>query len=56
VPPTRNDSVGTADQILTAAGFTVSGVQGNPLNTVKGTNPPAGKQVLYGSSVEILTK
>ena len=56
VPPTRNDSVGTADQILTAAGFTVSGVQGNPLNTVRGTDPPAGKQVLYGSSVVIITK
>ena len=56
VPDTRNDSVGTADQVLTAAGFTVSGVQGNPVNTVKGTNPPAGAQVIYGSSIVIITK
>jgi serine/threonine-protein kinase len=56
VPDTKGDSVGTATQILGAQGFQISGVQGNPLNTVKGTDPPAGSQVLYGSSVVIVAK
>ena len=56
IPNVNGDSVGTADQVLTGEGFTVTGVQGNPVNTVKGTNPPAGRQVLYGSAVVILTK
>jgi serine/threonine-protein kinase len=55
VPPTKDDSVGNATEILDAAGFNVTGVQGNPVNTVKGTSPPAGQQVLYGSSIQILT-
>ena len=56
VPSVKDDSVGAASQALSAAGFNVAGVQGNPVNTVKGTDPPAGSQVLYGSSVTIVTK
>jgi serine/threonine-protein kinase len=55
VPGTVQDSVGTATQVLEAQGFQISGVQGNPLNTVKGTYPAGGSQVLYGSSIVILT-
>jgi beta-lactam-binding protein with PASTA domain/tRNA A-37 threonylcarbamoyl transferase component Bud32 len=56
VPPTQGMSVGDADSALTAAGLTVSGVTGNPLNSVRGTDPGAGTQVLYGASVVIVTK
>jgi serine/threonine-protein kinase len=55
VPPTKDDSVGAATEALDAAGFNVTGVNGNPTNTVKGTDPPAGQQVLYGSSIVIVT-
>lgn len=55
VPSVRGDSVGAASQALGAAGFNVAGVKGNPVNTVKGTDPAAGTQVLYGTSVTILT-
>ncbi|HET6873364.1 MAG TPA: PASTA domain-containing protein [Acidimicrobiales bacterium] len=55
VPATRGDSVGTADQVLTAAGFNVTGVRGSPIGTVKGTDPAAGTQAIYGSSIVIIT-
>ena len=55
VPSVKGDSVGDATQALSAAGFNVAGVQGNPVNTVKGTNPRSGSQVLYGTSVTIIT-
>lgn len=55
VPSVKGDSVGAATQALSAAGFNVAGVQGNPVNTVQGTNPAAGATVLYGSSVTIVT-
>ena len=55
VPPTRGYSVGRATEVLTADGFNVDGVQGSPIGTVSGTNPAAGTQVVYGSSIVIIT-
>jgi serine/threonine protein kinase/beta-lactam-binding protein with PASTA domain len=55
VPATRGDSVGTADQVLSSAGFNVSGVRGSPIGTVKGTDPAAGTRAIYGSSILIIT-
>jgi serine/threonine protein kinase/beta-lactam-binding protein with PASTA domain len=55
VPATRGDSVGTADQVLSAAGFNVTGVRGSPIGTVKGTDPAAGTRAIYGSSIVIVT-
>ncbi|HWE54453.1 MAG TPA: PASTA domain-containing protein [Acidimicrobiales bacterium] len=55
VPSTAGDSVGQAAQTLSNYGLQVGGVHGSPLNTVTGTSPGAGTQVLYGSSVEIDT-
>jgi beta-lactam-binding protein with PASTA domain/tRNA A-37 threonylcarbamoyl transferase component Bud32 len=53
VPPTANDSVGAASEALSADGFDVTGVVGNPLGTVTGTVPAAGTQAIYGSEIEI---
>lgn len=55
VPDVTNDSVGAATQTLQNAGFTVSGVTGNPLGTVTRTSPAAGSVVHYGSAVQIFT-
>jgi serine/threonine-protein kinase len=55
IPSVFGDSVGTATQLLSSDGFPVQGVSGNPLNTVTGTIPQAGKTVIYGSPVEIVT-
>lgn len=55
VPPTAGDSVGTAAQTLGDGGLQVGGVDGSPLDTVSGTSPAAGSQVLFGSSVVIDT-
>jgi beta-lactam-binding protein with PASTA domain len=55
VPDVAGQSVGAATQALQAAGFSVSGVTGNPLGTVSRTSPAAGAEVLYGSSVQIFT-
>jgi beta-lactam-binding protein with PASTA domain len=55
IPPTKGQSVGEATQLLTSAGLNVAEVKGNPLNTVKGTDPPAGTQVLYSSAVTLVT-
>jgi serine/threonine protein kinase len=55
IPPTKGQSVGEATQLLTSAGLNVAEVKGNPLNTVKGTEPPGGTQVLYGSAVTLVT-
>jgi serine/threonine-protein kinase len=55
IPSTKGESVGSATQQLSALGLNVSEVKGNPLDTVRSTDPPAGTQVHYGSSVTIVT-
>jgi serine/threonine-protein kinase len=55
IPGVYGDSVGSASQALSSDGFIISGVAGNPLNTVTGTVPQAGTMVIYGSPVQILT-
>jgi serine/threonine-protein kinase len=55
VPDVEDDSVGAASQALSAAGFEVSGVTGNPIATVTGTSPGGGVMADYGSSVQIIT-
>jgi serine/threonine-protein kinase len=55
VPDVRTYSVGTASQTLSAAGFQVSGVTGNPIATVVGTSPGVGSMAIYGSAVQIIT-
>jgi serine/threonine-protein kinase len=48
-------SVGAATTTLGSLGFQVSGVDGNPLGTVTGTDPAAGTTIDYGSPVQIVT-
>ncbi len=55
VPYVHGDSVTGAAQSLEAGGFSVSGVSGNPTATVSGTSPSGGSEILYGSSVQIVT-
>ena len=56
VPFVHGDSVTSAAQNLEAQGFSVSGVSsGNPTSTVSGTSPSGGSEILYGSSVQIVT-
>lgn len=55
VPSVAGDTVAQADQILANYGFSVSGVTGNPGATVTGTSPPAGTELIIGSSVQIIT-
>ncbi|MBV9661981.1 MAG: PASTA domain-containing protein [Acidimicrobiales bacterium] len=55
IPNVHSYSVGAASQALQSAGFVVSGVTGNPLGTVTGTNPAAGTMAHYGAAVQIIT-
>jgi serine/threonine-protein kinase len=55
VPTTKGESVGAASQLLSSVGLNPTAVEGNPVNTVKNTNPAAGTRALYGSSVTIIT-
>jgi serine/threonine protein kinase/beta-lactam-binding protein with PASTA domain len=55
VPDVASNSVTTASQLLAAAGFSVSGVTGNPTATVTGSDPAAGTMALYGSAVQLST-
>jgi serine/threonine-protein kinase len=55
VTDVHGQSVGAATQALQSAGFTVSGVTGNPLNTVVRTSPASGAMVLRGSAVTLFT-
>jgi serine/threonine-protein kinase len=55
VPDVRSKSVVDATNALQAAGFNVTGVTGNPTRSVTRTSPPAGAQVLRGSSVALFT-
>jgi serine/threonine-protein kinase len=56
IPDVKGQSVQDAASQLQAAGFTVSGVQGNPFRTVEGTNPPAGSRAKSGTPVVIITR
>jgi serine/threonine-protein kinase len=56
VPDVKGKSVADAIDILQAAGFSVAGVQGNPLRSVQGTTPPAGTQAPKGTGVTLITK
>ncbi len=55
VPQVAGDSVGAAVQALSAVGLGVAGTNGNPINSVTSTVPVAGSEVLYGSSVTLVT-
>jgi serine/threonine-protein kinase len=55
VPNVATLSVSSATDDLTAYGFQVTEVLGNPNAAVRGTNPSAGTLALYGSPVVILT-
>ncbi len=55
VPNLAGDSVGAAVQALSADGLGVAGTNGNPINSVTATSPASGTQVLYGSSVTLVT-
>jgi eukaryotic-like serine/threonine-protein kinase len=55
VPNVARDSVSQATQALEAAGFSVTGVTGNPTATVTGTYPPEGTLLVIHSSVQIIT-
>ena len=55
VPNVAQDSVSEAAAALEAAGFSVSGVTGNPTAVVTGTSPPAGTLLVIHSSVQIIT-
>jgi serine/threonine-protein kinase len=55
VPNVTQDSVSQATHTLEAAGFSVSGVTGNPTATVSGTYPPEGTVLVIHSSVQIIT-
>jgi beta-lactam-binding protein with PASTA domain len=56
VPDVSGQSVQDAAAQLQAAGFKVSGVQGDPFRTVTGTNPPAGTRAASGTAVVIITR
>ena len=56
IPDVSGQSVHDAASQLQAAGFTVSGVQGNPFRTVTGTDPKAGTKAPSGTGVMIITR
>jgi serine/threonine-protein kinase len=55
IPPVAGSNVAAASAALSGAGFTVSGVSGNPTAPVTGTSPAAGTRVRRGASVQIVT-
>ena len=56
IPDVAGRDVVEAASVLDEAGFTVSGVDGNPFRPVTGTNPPAGTRVERGSGVVLVTR
>ena len=56
IPEVKGQSVKDAKAQLEAAGFTVSGVQGDPERTVTGTNPDAGTRAPSGTGVLLITR
>ncbi|MDQ2754111.1 MAG: PASTA domain-containing protein [Actinomycetota bacterium] len=55
VPSVKSLSVTAASQALSAVGFQVSGVTGNPTAAVTGSTPPAGALVHRGGAVQLTT-
>jgi serine/threonine-protein kinase len=55
VPNVAGDSVGAASQSLSALGFQISGVTGNPIATVTSTAPVAGTLAHFGAPIQIVT-
>jgi eukaryotic-like serine/threonine-protein kinase len=55
VPDVGGQGIQSAFDELEAAGLDVDGVQGPPVGTVQGTDPPAGTLVDPGSSVTLIT-
>ena len=55
VPDVRTQTVDSATKALQGAGFSVSGVTGDPTKSVTHTSPAAGAQILRGSSVTLFT-
>jgi beta-lactam-binding protein with PASTA domain len=49
-------SVSDASDALTAAGFTIKGVTGDPKRTVSATDPPAGTKAKAGTPIQIITR
>ena len=56
VPSVAGSSVAAAASALSADGFTVSGVTGNPTAAVTATVPVAGTPVLRGGTVQLVTR
>lgn len=56
IPDVRGKNVIEATNILQAAGFTVTGVSGNPFQNVTATNPPIGTLAQKGSGVQLITR
>jgi serine/threonine-protein kinase len=55
VPSIAGDTVAAASTALSAAGFSVSGVNGNPTAPASGSTPAAGTRAHRGSAVQIVT-
>ncbi len=55
VPNVLQDTVSQATSAMQSAGLSVSGVSGNPNNSVVGTQPSIGSTVPTGSSVQLFT-
>ncbi len=55
VPNVAGDTVSEASQALTARGFSVSGVTGNPTAVVNGTDPQSGTLIPFNAAVQIIT-
>jgi serine/threonine-protein kinase len=55
VPPVAGSTVAAATAALSGAGFTVSGVSGNPTAPVTGTSPAAGTRIHRRAAVQIVT-
>nr|MDQ2729712.1 PASTA domain-containing protein [Actinomycetota bacterium] len=55
VPPVGGTTVAAASAALSGAGFSVSGVTGNPTAPASGTTPAAGTRAHRGAAVQILT-
>jgi serine/threonine-protein kinase len=56
IPNVVGMTVFEASTALQAQGFTVSGVDGSTLLSVKATNPPAGGAYPPGTAVQLITK
>jgi beta-lactam-binding protein with PASTA domain len=55
VPDVSKKSVAEATQVLAAAGFPVSGVEGSPSTAVIATDPVANSPQVPGTSIRLFT-